>query len=99
MNKSDRTFFIGLCVIGAALLTSASAQDASKNTAAATPAVINLWPGVAPGSEEWKQTETVLGSGNNRRMVNVATPTLTVTALPRPKQTAQPLLSPPEAAS
>ncbi|MGD0141317.1 MAG: alpha/beta hydrolase [Tepidisphaeraceae bacterium] len=78
MNKSDRTFFIGLCVVGAILLTSARAQDASKSTATAMPTVVNLWSGVAPGSEEWKQTETVLGSGNDRRIVNVATPTLTV---------------------
>src|SRR5437867_2911966 len=77
MNKSDRKFFIGLCVIAAVLLTSVSARDTSRSTAAATPTVVNLWPGVAPGSEEWKQTETVLGSGNNRRIVNVATPTLT----------------------
>jgi acetyl esterase/lipase len=39
--------------------------------------VINVWPGVAPGSEEWKQQETVLGSGNFRQIVNVTTPTLT----------------------
>ena len=77
MNKSDRKFFIGLCVIAAVLLTSVSAQDTSTSTAAATPTVVNLWPGVAPGYEEWKQTETVLGSGNNRRIVNVSTPTLT----------------------
>src|SRR5437762_9364225 len=77
MNKSDRKCFIGLCVIAAVLLSAVSAQDTSTSTAAATPTVVNLWPGVAPGYEEWKQTETVLGSGNNRRIVNVSTPTLT----------------------
>jgi acetyl esterase/lipase len=41
------------------------------------PAVIHLWPGAAPGSEQWKQPEAVLGSGDMERMVNVSTPTLT----------------------
>lgn len=63
---------IVLCVLPAILLTSTSAQEAS------TTKVINVWPGVAPGSEQWKQPETISGSGNNRSIVNVTTPTLTV---------------------
>ena len=81
--------FIALWLLAAALLTSASAQQSNTSAGpqAPTPApktvVINVWPGVAPGSEEWKQQETVLGSGNFRQIVNVTTPTLT-TYLPDP---------------
>jgi hypothetical protein len=39
--------------------------------------VINIWPGVAPGSEQWKQKETTLVSGPMQTIVNVTTPTLT----------------------
>ena len=46
---------------------------------------MNVWPGVAPGSEQWKQPETVLGAANNRRIVNVTTPTLSV-YLPAPSK-------------
>src|SRR5436190_15198560 len=82
MNTNSRKLFIVPCLVAAVLSTSASAQDnASKSTpeqASAATTALNLWPAVAPGSEEWKQTETALGSGNNRRIVNVTTPTLTV---------------------
>ena len=40
------------------------------------PETIRLWPGVAPGSENWKQPETALGSGQMEHLVNVTTPTL-----------------------
>src|SRR6266446_638092 len=83
MNTNSRKFFIVPWLVSAAvLLTSASAQDNTNKSkpeqAPAASKVVNLWPGVAPGSGEWKQTETVLGSGNNRRIVNVTTPTLSV---------------------
>ena len=40
---------------------------------------IKIWPGVAPGSENWTQTEDVYkGSDGLDRVVNVVTPTLTV---------------------
>jgi acetyl esterase/lipase len=42
------------------------------------PKTLNLWPGAAPGSEQWKQPETVVGSAGSRRIMNVSTPTLTV---------------------
>src|SRR5205085_11394304 len=45
-----------------------------------TPKTVNLWPGAAPGSEQWKQPETTLGPG---MIVNVTTPTLSV-YLPAP---------------
>ena len=72
--------FIAFWLFPAILLTSATAQEArtSGTEQAFTTKVIDVWPGVAPGSEQWKQQETVLGSGNSRTIVNVTTPTLTV---------------------
>jgi len=71
--------FIALWLLPAILLTSAVAQDTrtSRPEQAPTAKVINLWPGIAPGSEQWKQPETTLGSGQMQRTVNVTTPTLT----------------------
>jgi acetyl esterase/lipase len=72
-----------LALIAACSLSLASAQETnnSKPEQAATTAiakkVINIWPGVAPGSEQWKQPEATLGSGVMQRIVNVTTPTLT----------------------
>jgi len=52
---------------------------------AAEPTVIPLWPGVAPGSEGWSQTEEPLPSerGSTPNLRNVTHPTLTV-YLPEP---------------
>jgi acetyl esterase/lipase len=58
---------IVLLLFAATLVPSADAQE-----------TVNLWPGVAPGSEQWKQPETVAGSAGNRRIMNVSVPTLTV---------------------
>jgi len=64
-------------------MTVANAQEinngkpAQPATPALAPKVINIWPGVAPGSEQWKQKKTTLGSGPMQRIVNVTTPTLT----------------------
>lgn len=63
---------VALCLLVASFATSAEAQSASKP--APVPTALNLWPGVAPGSEQWKQPETALGAD---RIVNVTTPTLT----------------------
>jgi acetyl esterase/lipase len=63
---------VALWLFSAILVTSAVAQEA------VTPKVIHVWPGVAPGSEQWKQPETTIGSPGNRRIMNVSTPTLTV---------------------
>jgi acetyl esterase/lipase len=71
MYHMRRKSFIGLWLIAAISFSSASAQEVKQT-------VINLWPGVAPGSEQWKQPETTLGSGGMERIVNVTTPTLTV---------------------
>ena len=82
MNTKSRKLFITLCLLAAVLFTSATAQETNKGmperATAATNKVINLWPGLAPGSEQWKQPETALGSVGNQRIVNVSTPTLSV---------------------
>ena len=72
--------FIALWLFPAIFLTSASAQETRTSGPAqtSTAKVINVWPGVAPGSEQWEQSETTLGSGSFRQIVNVTTPTLTV---------------------
>lgn len=83
MSRKHRASFIALALIAACSLTAASAQATNKSypgqasTPAITKKVINLWPGVAPGSEQWKQPETTLGSGGRETIVNVSTPTLT----------------------
>jgi len=61
--------WIALWLFAGVLLTSAVAQDTK---------VINVWPGVAPGSEQWKQPETTVGPAGNQRIMNVSAPTLTV---------------------
>jgi acetyl esterase/lipase len=40
--------------------------------------VLRLWPGVAPGSEGWTQTEIDYGNPGNRGVRNVVIPTVTV---------------------
>ena len=82
-RSKHRKFLIALVLMAAFSLSFATAQENSNSNpqAAATPAVapnvVNIWPGVAPGSEQWKQQETTLGSGPMQRIVNVTTPTLT----------------------
>jgi hypothetical protein len=66
-NLASRKHFtspVALWLIAASLLTSVNAQETNKTKPeqAPTTTVINLWPGVAPGSEEWKQPETTLSS-------------------------------------
>jgi acetyl esterase/lipase len=56
----------------AAIATSAIAQETTFKTK-----LINIWPGVAPGSEPWTRPETLIGSTGNHRVMNVSTPTLT----------------------
>jgi acetyl esterase/lipase len=45
--------------------------------AAAQQPPIRIWPGVAPGSEDWSQPEGVMKGSDTDRVVNVVTPTLT----------------------
>lgn len=61
-----RKSFIGVALVTAILAGSISAQT-----------VINIWPGVAPGSEQWKQKEATISAGPMQSIVNVTTPTLT----------------------
>src|SRR4030095_14986425 len=83
MSSKHRKSFIALWLIAAALFTSASAQETQKSKpeqtpTPATPKTVSLWPGAAPGSEQWKQPETTVGSAGNRHIMNVSAPTLTV---------------------
>jgi acetyl esterase/lipase len=74
---------VALSLMAFFVLSVASAQEGNSSkpepaaAPAAAPKVINIWPGVAPGSEQWKQKEATLGSGPMQRIVNVTTPTLT----------------------
>jgi hypothetical protein len=83
MSGKHRTSLLALALMAAVFLSAAGAQETNNSkldqpaTSAVTPRIINVWPGVAPGSERWKQKETTLGSGPMQRIVNVTTPTLT----------------------
>ncbi len=66
-----RTMLISPKAIGLAVLV-------LSVVAAAQTQIIKIWPGVAPGSENWTQTEgAIKGSDGEDRVVNVVTPTLT----------------------
>jgi acetyl esterase/lipase len=55
-----------------------------SNTVVAQSEVLPLWPGVAPGSEQWRFPETVTTGANGDRVIsNVSAPTLSV-FLPEP---------------
>ena len=82
IRRRQRKSLIALVLMSAfSALVHAQEITNSNPQAAATPAiapkVVNIWPGVAPGSEQWKQKESTLGSGPMQRIVNVTTPTLT----------------------
>lgn len=72
-----------LSLLAVSMLVGANAQKPNTGgpqqptASQVSPKVINVWPGVAPGSEQWKQNETTLGYGPTQRIVNVTTPTLT----------------------
>ena len=44
----------------------------------AGPFELKLWPGKAPGSENWTVPESITDRGGNRIATNVSEPTLTV---------------------
>ena len=83
MSGKRHSAVFALCLIGALLLPVANAQEPNNSgseqllQSAVAPKIINIWPGIAPGSEQWKQKESMLGSGPRQRIVNVTTPTLT----------------------
>ena len=72
-----------LSLIAACVMTVANAQEtnngqpAQPGMPALAPKVISIWPGVAPGSEQWMQKETTIHMGPMESIVNVTTPTLT----------------------
>jgi acetyl esterase/lipase len=70
-----------VCVAGAIALTFLMACSARSQ-------VVNLWPGLAPGSEKWTQQErTVENTPVGTVVFNVATPTLTAYLPERDKAT------------
>jgi acetyl esterase/lipase len=77
-----RCILIALALIVACCLSASSAQETNSKpqpaaASAAAPRVISIWPGVAPGSEQWKQKETTIHMGPMASTVNVTSPTLT----------------------
>jgi acetyl esterase/lipase len=83
MSRWRHKPFVALFLITTCLMTLASAQETNNGksaqpvTTALAPKVINIWPGIAPGSEQWKQKEATISSGPMQSIVNVTTPTLT----------------------
>ncbi len=83
ITGSNGKAFLVLSLLAASMLAGANAQNPNRGgpqqptASQVSPKVINVWPGVAPGSEHWKQNETTLGYGPTQRIVNVTTPTLT----------------------
>src|SRR2546421_10070280 len=71
------------------LLGAATAFVAAGAAAAqAQERVIPIWPGAAPGSENWTQKEAEYRTPQGQRWVrNVVTPTLTIFLPPREKAT------------
>src|SRR5262245_52365119 len=82
MNSTARNPFVTIGLLAATLLSSATAQETnterSEHARIAAKTIIHLWPGIAPGSEQWRQPETTIGSVGNQRVMNVSSPTLTV---------------------
>ena len=83
VNRKYSILLVALLLTASHFVGAAAAQETSTSkregstTSAAGPKVINIWPGIAPGSEQWKQKETTIGSGPMQTIVNVTTPTLT----------------------
>jgi acetyl esterase/lipase len=68
-------------------LAAPAREKVRKEGGQAPPVVIPVWPGVAPGSESWTQTESELSSDwDGKKIVrNVVRPTLTAFLPDRPK--------------
>lgn len=71
-NQKSRLCFVFFALLGMCWPSVARAQSQQS-----VPKVINIWPGAAPGSEQWTQKETTLRVGRAESIVNVTTPTLT----------------------
>ena len=94
MNTKFRKLLVALGLIAVVFFTSASAQEVNKGKPEPAPApapekkIVNLWPGVAPGSEHWTQNErTIENTPVGTVIMNVVTPTLTAYLPPRGKAT------------
>ncbi|HEX3659960.1 MAG TPA: alpha/beta hydrolase [Acidobacteriaceae bacterium] len=85
IHRVSRILALSLAVVF--LWSSARAQQACQPQqpppSTIAPRVINIWPGVAPGSEQWKQKESIIHMGPMESIANVTTPTLTA-YLPEP---------------
>lgn len=76
--------FYAIFALGVVALTLSSCSGTPDRHAALQQGqVINLYDGPAPGSEDWTQTEYVVGPENDRVILNVTEPTMTV-YLPEP---------------
>jgi hypothetical protein len=65
MRRLRHKPFLALSLITACVMNMAKAQEIANGkpaTPVLAPKVINIWPGVAPGSDQWKQKETTLCS-------------------------------------
>lgn len=58
------------------VLQTAGAMLFLASCVAAQQQTIKIWPGVAPGSENWSEPETVMRGTDTDRVANVVTPTL-----------------------
>ncbi len=61
-----------------AVLCSCLLLGLGLTAASAAPSELRLWPGKAPGSENWTVPESITDRGGNRVATNVCDPTLTV---------------------
>jgi acetyl esterase/lipase len=73
-----RNMIAAICVVTLSLSTAAAARSQVEPE----PEVIQLWPGAAPGTEDWSGPETTMTmnvpGGPIRMIGNVTTPTLTI---------------------
>ncbi len=87
-SRKHWILLVALWLVAASFLSSAKAQESTDGKSSApvlTKKIVNLWPGTAPESEQWRQSETSLGSDGMEQVVNVSTPTLTA-YLPDPSR-------------
>ncbi|HET7103782.1 MAG TPA: alpha/beta hydrolase [Terracidiphilus sp.] len=70
-------FLIAGCVMAVANVQGTNNEADQPVSSAVAHKVIRIWPGVAPGSEHWKQKESTMHMGPTESIVNVTTPTLT----------------------
>ena len=67
MSRKFQKSFVALWLVAFALSSVRAQENKSSKPEPATK-VINLWPGVPPGSEQWKQQKTTMGSAEHVRV-------------------------------